>query len=419
MRKLAFFFLLTLPFNQLLAQDLNYVRKTVRDLTSPAFHGRGYVRHGDKKAARYIHKEYKKHNLKSFQKNYYQPFIISINTFPKKLILSTNGTKLTPGIDYIIACNSPPAKGVFPVYRLPDILNDYPRPQSLKQGVDFSGSFIIVDDSLGFLKKQNPFPSAGIIVLKNDKLWWHVSGCSQIEEYVSIDVLKEKMPVDVDQINLKIKNKFYEKYQTQNVIGYVKGIIQPDTFVVFTAHYDHLGRMGPETFFPGAHDNASGTAMLMDLARYYTQPENQPYYSIVFMAFSAEEAGLKGSKYYTEHPLFPLENIRFLVNLDMVSSGSDGIMVVNGKVLEKEFLILTKINEEEHLLKNIKKRPEAKNSDHYYFYEKGVPSFFIYTLGDEYTEYHTIDDEAEGLPFTEYDDLFTLLTKFVEALQKH
>jgi hypothetical protein len=65
----------------------------------------------------------------------------------------------------------------------------------------------------------------------------------------------------------------------------------------------------------------------------------------------------------------------------------------------------------------VKSRGAARNSDHYYFYEKGVPSFFIYTLG-AYEYYHRPDDLPENLPFTEYNDFFVLLTKFVEELDK-
>src|SRR5690606_24991792 len=97
-------------------------------------------------------------------------------------------------------------------------------------------------------------------------------------------------------------------YQTQNVIGFLPGKSKRDSFVVFSAHYDHLGRVG-EAYFPGANDNASGVSMLLELASYYAVPENKPEYSIVFMAFGAEEAGLIGSKFYVNHPLFPLKSI--------------------------------------------------------------------------------------------------------------
>ncbi|HRZ21864.1 MAG TPA: M28 family peptidase, partial [Bacteroidales bacterium] len=131
---------------------------------------------------------------------------------------------------------------------------------------------------------------------------------------------------------------------------------------------------------------------------------------------SGEEAGLLGSEYYAGHPLFPLEKIRFLINLDLVSTGSDGIMVINGEEFNEEFELLVSLNREENLVKEVKKRGPSNNSDHYPFYRRGVPCFFIHTLG-EYSEYHTVDDKPERLPFSAYNEFFTLLTLFVQHLE--
>src|SRR6201999_64747 len=98
----------------------------------------------------------------------------------------------------------------------------------------------------------------------------------------------------VDEIEVSVGAKFIRNYTSQNVIGYVKGKDNPDSFIVFTAHYDHLGQMGKKVYFPGANDNASGVAMLLSLARYYSKPEHKPKCSIVFIAFGGEEVALLG-----------------------------------------------------------------------------------------------------------------------------
>jgi len=211
---------------------------------------------------------------------------------------------------------------------------------------------------------------------------------------------------------------FELEHQTQNVIGFVRGKKYPELFIAFTAHYDHLGMMGKRTYFPGANDNGSGTAMVTDLAKYYAQPENQPDYSIVFMLFSGEEAGLFGSNYYADHPLFRLEQITMLINLDMVGTGSEGITVVNGKAYKNVMDAFEKINEGNKYLSEIKARGEACNSDHCPFYQKGVKSIFIYTRGKEHTAYHSVKDTADDFPFTAYDGLFKLLTKYVDEIQE-
>lgn len=197
--------------------------------------------------------------------------------------------------------------------------------------------------------------------------------------------------------------------------GWVKGTLKPDSVIVISAHYDHLGGMGEDTYFPGANDNASGIALLLGLARYYAA--NPQPYTIAFICFAGEEAGLKGSKYFTENPLIPLRNIRFLLNLDLTGTGDEGITVVNAAEFSKEFAQLNEINDAKKLLVKINARGKAANSDHYWFSEKGVRAFFIYTLGG-IKAYHDVFDKAGTLPLTEYEDLFKLIVKFNEKLMQ-
>ena len=131
------------------------------------------------------------------------------------------------------------------------------------------------------------------------------------------------------------------------------------------------------------------------------------------MAFSGEEVGLLGSQHYVRNPLFKLDKIKMLINLDMVGTGSDGIKIVNGSIYKKEFNKIRKINAKNKYLKAVNSRGESCNSDHCPFYKMGVPSFFIYTLGDEYKEYHNINDKAENLPLTKYPELFKLMRDYI------
>ena len=103
------------------------------------------------------------------------------------------------------------------------------------------------------------------------------------------------------------------------------------------------------------------------------------------------------------------------MNLDLVGTGEDGITVVNGNVYKSEFEKLQNINENNHLLSQIKPRGKAANSDHYWFTEKGVPAFFMYTMGTN-KHYHDIFDTYEALSFAEYNDITTLLIEFVKRL---
>jgi Zn-dependent M28 family amino/carboxypeptidase len=203
-----------------------------------------------------------------------------------------------------------------------------------------------------------------------------------------------------------------EQINSQNVLGYIKGSVSPDTFLIICAHYDHLGGIGKQCYFPGANDNASGIAMLLQFAEHYANPQNTPKYSIVFIAFGAEEVGLLGSKYYVENPLVPLAQTKFVVNLDLMGSGLEGITVVNGSVFPNEFEQIKTINEEHHYLKLIKARGKAANSDHYHFSEKGVKSIFIYSLG-EITAYHDVYDTANKVPLTKFSEMYRLIIDFL------
>ena len=218
------------------------------------------------------------------------------------------------------------------------------------------------------------------------------------------------------QTSTETGNKFFAPYTSQNVIGYVEGTRFKDSFVVITAHYDHLGMMGNAALFPGANDNASGVAMMLNLAKYYSQ--NPQTFSVVFIAFSGEETGLIGSKYFVDHPLFPLDNIRFLLNIDLMGNGADGVMTVNAMVYTKEFMALKSINDASNYLPAIKARGKAKNSDHYWFSEAGVPSFFFYLMGP-YPHYHDVNDKASNVPLTNFSEAFQLFRDFVTLVQKN
>ena len=411
------FVLFLCHLNSLSGQNLDYAISTVDTLTSVGMHGRGYVNGGEKIAARFIRDEFKKSGLHSFGENYFQPFTVSINTFPDTIKVFIDDNRLKPGKDFVLFSSSPEISGTFDLIWFLTDSTGTPQLQGDYGMIDLSDKVIVTDINQREFEKAENFNSKGIIFLMDEKVWWHVSNGKSVNDYFALQIVKNKIPESSKTITIQAKNKFFDAYQTQNVIGFVEGAVYPDSFFVFTAHYDHLGQMGAEAFFPGGNDNASGTALLLDLLSYYSKPENHPDFSIAFMSFSAEEVGLLGSGYYAANPLFPLEEIKFLINLDMVGSGSEGIKVVNGSVFEKEFNTLVKINSENEFLRKVSIRGAAANSDHYPFYEKGVPCFFIYTLGKECVEYHNIYDTPDNVPFTEYEDLFRLLTKFVKTFK--
>lgn len=387
------------------AQSMKEVNKNLQKLTSKSFAGRGYVKSGDTKAAKYISKKFDKYGLEKIETSYYQPYTFAVNSFPEKVNLRVNGIKLSPGNDFIIKSNSLSASGSYPCLYLP--LSDTEKEQ------DLSEYFLVGNKDYKELSKENLFGAKGFVFLQESQPIWSVYGSSDTTNYIVFQVDERSLTDSLRNIQFKFKNKFYSNYKTQNVWGFIKGKTYSDSLIMISAHYDHLGMMG-NVMYPGANDNASGTAMLMELARYFGQKQNQPEISIMFALFSGEEAGLKGSKYMADHFPFDKEKVQLVINLDMVASGSEGITIVNGRQFPKVFKTFETINNTNSYLKTIKVRGESCNSDHCPFYEKGIPAIFIYTQGPEAKAYHIPQDNYESLPLTEFRDLFLLLRDFIE-----
>lgn len=407
------------------AQVIDYARPTMEKLSSDEFKGRGYIDDGDKMAAEFIISEFKKFGLKPYSENFTQSFNVSVNTFSDELTLKVNGRLLVPGKDYLIRPGSPTLKGDYRAISIEakQMLTDRDLMSVLQKA---RGEVIVVqpynkkdfsaqqneriNHVIGFLQYAENNPAAGTIILSSDKLTWGLS--SEQHPKATFTVNASTINGPIEEVEVEVKNKFHKEYKTQNILGYIEGE-RSDSTIVFTAHYDHIGMMGKKAIFNGANDNASGTTMLLSLARHYS--ENKPPYNMAFIAFGAEELGLLGSIYFTENPLFDLSTIKFLVNFDLAGTGDDGIQVVNGSVYQREFDLLSSINEEQQLLPQVKIRGESCNSDHCMFHRKGVRSFFIYTLGG-IAAYHDIYDRPETLPLTEFEDYFTLITEFVKRL---
>jgi aminopeptidase YwaD len=415
---LCFFSLLNLAY----AQDMQRVRSHVNTLCSPAMQGRGYVNQGDKIAAAYIGNAFKQYNLKPFRGDYFQHFNIDINTFPGNVVLKSNKQELKPGIDYIVDPASGPGKGSGLLFLLDTaIFSDVQaRTRFLESRLN---NKVLVYHSrdrvklaalpeVVYFKMQE---AKALIELQDGKLT--ASLATEQFNRPGFKVLEESFDLTAKRISYELDANLVKNYTTQNVIGYVEGKVQPDSFIVITAHYDHLGRMGEEVYFPGANDNASGVSMMLELAAWYAVPENKPDYSIMFIAFGAEEVGLVGSRYYTQNPFFPLSQIRFLINLDLLGTGDGGLMTVNATVFSEAFALLEQVNRQGDYIHPLAKRGKAANSDHYFFSEKGVPAFFHYTLGG-ITAYHNVHDIPETLPLTKYSQVYKLLKDFIAALQR-
>jgi len=390
------------------------VRSITDSLCAPKMNGRGYTFQGDKLAANFIENEFKKAGLSFFEQGAFQQFSLDVNVFDGDMSLSLGKTELKAGKEFIAYASSPRGYGHGKLIYLDSARIRNPDKWLLQERFDKAIIAYRQED------EQAVFKMPEVLIKKLMQAKCHIIIVPKLTHFISRNQQAiPKMVVLAEAFNPKAKKASFQidasvkyGYQTQNVIGYIKGSVKPDSFLVYTAHYDHLGNMGKETYFPGANDNASGVAMLIEIANYYAK--NPPSYSVAFIAFGAEEAGLVGSRYYTALPFFSLQSIKFLINLDLFGTGATGTTVVNGAIFKEEFELLKSINEEKKYLKTVAKRGEAANSDHYFFYQAGIRCFFLYLQGD-WPHYHDVND-ATPLPYSHFPQAFGLIKDFSDAL---
>ena len=403
------------------AQDIRYVRKQLERLCSPEFHGRAYYQKGDGIAADYLAGQFEDFGLKSYTPDYFQEYSFQVNSLEEASI-QINGEALEFGVDFMMNPSSGSLSGSFePIIMDAALMQD---PSRLLQRFSEAGDdLVVILDSAGlnnpglyeFVKALAMTGQLGIKglmeVFPNTPI-----GRVGRQEYPGpyVQLNREALPEEIHTVQLEVKNKYYENYPTRNVIGYIPG--QSEKLIVFTAHYDMLGSFGAGNYFPGASDNGSGTAMVLDLARHFSSGKT-PYYSLAFMLFSGEEAGLMGSRHYVNHPLFPLEHIKLVINLDMVGTGQQGVILFNAPQRPLEAAIVQKINEEKEYMKEVEERNGTANSDHWPFHEKGIPAIFFLTKGRAGGG-HNIYDTPDKLPLYGYENLFNLVIDLTEELQK-
>jgi hypothetical protein len=197
-----------------------------------------------------------------------------------------------------------------------------------------------------------------------------------------------------------------------NVEAYIPG--QTNEYVIIGAHYDHLG-LGDEhslapsqigTIHPGADDNASGTAGVIELARWFsTQPKQKR--GILFLTFAGEELGLLGSSWYVNHPLLPLENAVAMINMDMIGRIREGKVYVNGTGTGSTLAKLVQdIPAPAGLNLDLSEKLGYGGSDHMSFTIKSVPVLFFFSglHGDYHKPSDTPDkiDSADAAKLLDY-----------------
>ncbi len=186
-------------------------------------------------------------------------------------------------------------------------------------------------------------------------------------------------------LNLKLSTtvrirSVYNK--SHNVIAKITGTKWPDQYIIYTAHWDHLGIGKPDekgdSIYNGALDNASGSAALLELARAFKDLENKPERTIIFLSVTSEEQGLLGSAYYAQHPIYPLNKTVAEMNMDVINAhGKTNDVVITGAgQSELEDYLKSEAKKQGRYIAP-ESHPEAGHyfrSDHFNFAKAGIPA---------------------------------------------
>ena len=182
--------------------------------------------------------------------------------------------------------------------------------------------------------------------------------------------------------SVTVKNTF-KKSESNNVIATLPGAEFPDEHIIYTAHWDHLGKdesKEGDQIYNGAHDNATGTAAILAMAKAYSELTPAPKRSVSFLVVTAEEQGLLGSKYYASNPVIPIENTVANINMDAMNvlGKTKNVAVVGmGKSEMEDYLEAAAAKQGRTLTQE--DRPEAGyyyRSDHFSFAKQGVPALY-------------------------------------------
>jgi aminopeptidase YwaD len=245
-----------------------------------------------------------------------------------------------------------------------------------------------IEDNITFLPKDKS-PIASIPVL-----------------YIGKEARKKFLKDESASLDIKIKVSLTEKKRVgHNVVGYINN--NADNTIIIGAHYDHLGygedgnsmyRGKEKLIHHGADDNASGTAAVIELARMLKQSKfkNNNY---LFIAFSGEELGLFGSKYFTEHPTIELSKANYMVNMDMVGRLNDSSrsLTIGGYGTSPEWGELFTKNDDKKYF-NLKYDSSGTGpSDYTSFYRKDIPVLFFFT--GLHKDYHRPTDESDKINY--------------------
>jgi aminopeptidase YwaD len=243
--------------------------------------------------------------------------------------------------------------------------------------------------------------------------------------YVTKDAAKKYFSDVTATMAIKLKTDITEKKRTgHNVVGYIDN--GAATTVVLGAHFDHLGygedgnsmmRTGEKLIHNGADDNASGTSALIELSRLLKKSKAKNH-NYLFLAFSGEELGLFGSKYFVDNPTIDLSTVSYMINMDMVGRLNDSTKTLSVGGYGTSPVWSSVINAADKKLPFVIKIDSSGSgpSDHTSFYRKDIPVLFFFT--GQHRDYHRPSDDADKINYEGELNVIKYIDKIISDLNK-
>jgi len=359
---------------------------------------------------------------------YLQHLSMPMNVMRGDMAVSIDGKALKATYDFTAKEFSPTCHGEFGLKTVKDEKITEGEFVSYLNSGEFKDCFAVVswqkylelpanhfERYIPYLGKLDKEKIAGVI-MKDSELFPYFKARS----YYNLDIpvlmaTDAAIPEDGKSIKVDIDAKMLPRHDGHNIIAYLPGTDpEAEQYYTFIAHYDHLGLMGRDNIYPGANDNASGAAMLLTLAKFFS--ENRPSHGIQFIWLDTEEENLLGAFYYCGNPTMPLDKIKFLINLDMIADNTDHLATECNEIGMSELAKIQAINSDNggYTPFDITLQDLSDNSDHFAFDDKGVPVVYFSTEGDYYQHYHTPRDTYKNSTDENFERLFRMLTKYID-----
>lgn len=418
------------------------IQEYITVLASDSLEGRETAQPGQKKAARYIAKQFNDFGIAPHKNTYFQPFYLQ-TIKPEKISVSINGKNLTFLKDYYHISNFSndtisDTKAIFIGKPTSDLKNKivftllkYRSESEVKELMSSGAKAVFFIDDKAEIKMSSTayhFNSEKLRVLEKDPkpttAAFFISRKSAKKIFKRKVTKKDFTSIEVScNINIVIGIES-EKVSSENVIGYIEGSDLKNELVVLTAHYDHLG-VHDGKIYHGADDDGSGTAAVISLAHAFSEAKkegNGPRRSVLFMTVSGEEKGLLGSSFYVSNPLFSLDSTIADLNIDMIGRidekhgtnpdyvyliGSDKLSSELHKISDSANATYTKLE-----LDYTFNAPNDPNrfyyrSDHYNFAKNGIPVIFYFN--GTHSDYHQPTDTSDKINFDKVEKISKLV----------